>query len=164
MRGARKTVLVFIAVASLAVLTGCGSSSKHSTGAGSTPSSQAGYPKTPVTTSPTAAEQATVVAWAKADTAQAVCAVMSYGFKLGLAHALQASPANCVANATKALAPFKSTSAHIVSAVRLNGQTRITAMFGGRKATVTLWLVRQCGSYKVNSINAFHPNPPIPRC
>jgi hypothetical protein len=161
-----KKVLLATAVTAVGFLAGCGSSHKQPATAprSSTPTTQAALPASPPTTSPNAAEQATVVAWAKADTAQATCSLMSYGFKLGIAFALHASPANCIRNATKALGPFRSTSVHILSALQLNGQTRITAIFGDGRRTDALWLVRQCGAYKVNSINGFHPNPPAPRC
>lgn len=139
-----------LAVAALIPLAGCGSS-KHAT-AGSQTSAQ-----------PSAAVRATVDAWAKADTPPAVCALMTYAFKVGVGQPVDGAPGNCTAWVNKALGPFSTGPARIYSVKTLSGQTAVTADLGNNRQT--LYLMRECGMLKVNSINKMIPDPPrAPTC
>jgi hypothetical protein len=142
-----------LAASTIAVLalTGCGSSSTHSSAANST--------RAPATV--TQAARATTVAWGRADTPAAICSLMSYGFKLGDGRGQ--APSRCTSWVTKALGPFTASSTRIISIKRVGGQTAVTASFSGH--TETLYLIKECGGLKVASINQPHPNPPpAPGC
>lgn len=148
----RNLLAVALTGAAILPLSGCGSS-KPTTST-----------KAPAAAQPSGAITAAVNAWAKADTAPAICSLMSYGFKLGISNHFHTNPARCTSWASRVLGPFKATSANITKSMQIGGgQTAVTATFSGSKPQ-TLYLVRQCGALKVNSINAFHPNPPAPHC
>lgn len=152
-RSPRNLLSVALAGAAILPLSGCGSSKPTTTAA-----------KAPAAAQPSGAVTATVTAWAKADTPPAICSLMSYGFKLGISNRFHTKPARCTSWVSKALGPFKAATAHITKSIRVGGgQTAVTATFSGSKPQ-TLYLVAQCGALKVNSINAFHPNPPAPHC
>ena len=139
----RKVASVAAAVAAVVALGGCGGSSTH------TQSSQA------------RAAEATAVAWGKADTPQSVCALMTYGFKMGAGRGQ--SPARCATWIVHALGPFTATSTRVISTKRVDGQTAVLADFGGHHQT--LYLARECGTLKVASVDELHANQPAaPRC
>jgi hypothetical protein len=139
-----------LAASTVAVLalTGCGSSSTHSSAANSTRAAA----------TMTQAARATAVAWGRADTPAAICSLMSYGFKLGGGRGQ--APSRCTSWVTKTLGPFTASSTRIISVKRAEGQTAVTASFSGH--TETLYLIKECGGLKVASINQPHPDPPPP--
>ena len=100
-----------------------------------------------------------VDAWAQAATPDAVCALMTYGFKLGAGQ--EKDPAQCASWIATALGAPKALKATIVSATEVQGQTAVRVTFSDGSPQ-TLYLLRECGKLKVNSLGELHPNPPAP--
>jgi hypothetical protein len=141
----RTALATALAAAAFVPLVGCGSS-KHATGSHAV-------------SQPSAAARATVDHWGKASTPQAVCALLSYGWKLGAGQGK--SPAKCASWITSVLGPFFSASAKIFSSRSVGRQTAVDVSFGNIPPQ-TLYLVPECGTLKVNSIGTYYPNPPKP--
>ena len=103
---------------------------------------------------------AAVDAWAAAATPEAVCGLMTYAFKLGVAEGKD--PAQCASWIVDALGPPDASKATIVSANEEQGQTAVRVTFSGGSTETTLYLVRECGQLKVNSTGQLRANPPPP--
>jgi hypothetical protein len=152
---------ILTAIAATAALAGCGGGSGAATPSQlrirtSASGSDIAGARAPITPALTAA----VTAWAKANTPQAVCSLMSDSFKFSVSHGLPA--AKCTSWITKAYGPFTVSSARIISASRVNGQTAVLADLGGNVAT--LYVVQECGSLKVNSIRFLSQHQPPSSC
>ncbi len=140
--------------------TGCG-------GGSTTSSTRTVAPRPPTKaaprlTVPSAAVRRAVAAYARADTPNAVCSLMSYGYKLAVARGQD--PLKCTSWIVKRLGPFKATSAAIISTTNAGGQILVVALFGSQRQA--LFLIRQCGSLKLASIGAprlHQPSPPTCR-
>jgi hypothetical protein len=143
---------VGLITATVAPLTGCGSS-KSSTATGTSSATAS------VAAQPSAAVRQTVVAWGKASTPSAVCSLMTYGFKLGAAPKGK-TPAQCTTWVAKQLGPLQATSAKITLVRTQGGQTVVGANFAG--SPKVLYLVPECGTLKVNSVGKYFANPPKP--
>jgi hypothetical protein len=104
--------------------------------------------------------KAAVDAWAKADSPETVCALMTYGFKVGVAKGKD--PAQCASWIVSALGQPTASAATIVSTSSVQGQTAVSVRFSGDASPTTLYLVQECGALKVNSIGELHANPPAP--
>ena len=151
----RRTACTAVAVALASVaMAGCGGShaTTHSTTTSATSASGGAS---------TAAARATVIAWGRAATPQAICALVSYGYKLGVGRCQ--SPARCPSWAGKRLGPFTASPAQVISPRTVGDQTAVTASFSGHRQT--LFLTRECGALKVASINRPHLDQPhAPKC
>ncbi len=148
----RRVVLV-ATLAGVVVLasSACGESSGDKPGA------------SPTTTSSRAAVAPDVTAvadaWAAAATPEAVCALMTYGFKLGVAEGKD--PAQCASWIAGVLGAPAASTATIASATEVQGQTAVRVTFSDGSPE-TLYLLRECGKLRVNSLGELRSNPPAP--
>lgn len=152
------------ALAGALAIAGCGGGggAKTSTGAPIRTLSVSSATKVPGSTAiaTTPEIRALVSAWASAGTPQAVCSLMSYGFRLGVGRGQ--APTTCTAWIAKTFGPFTVSSGRVLSSSTIAGQIRVLADLGGHPGT--LYLVRECGGLKINSIGTFVQHLPARSC
>jgi hypothetical protein len=144
------SVIVAAAIAMVLVSGACGGDSDDGASTSGT---------TTVGSATTSVVRAAVDAWAAADTPEKTCALMTYGFKQALAKGKD--PAQCAAWIASELGAPTATQATIESTSTKGKQTLVNVSFSGG-SMATLYLLRECGTLKVNSIGEYHGDPPAP--
>lgn len=144
-----KPAALLVAGLTVAGIAGCGSSG----------SSAAAGPGGAAATIP-AAVRHVVQRWAQAATPRAECPLLTYAFLLG--NAKGKNPADCPAWIASVEPPLNTTVGLFVSGKRVDGQEAVTVHFANYANPVTVYLTRECGTWKINSFGKVRPNPPPP--